>query len=285
MSSVAGGPLRPISVTVVERNTVGRARDTGAEAVGALRRLMARRTAELIRSDPEAAAAALEMGLVDARWLEDPTGHPNVTSPPGEVLERFLQRTVDARPSRLGALGLGAVQLLSSLSTTRDGATAGVAAVVFTDLEGFTAYTDRHGDQQALGLLTDHQRRAGAAVRRNGGRIVKRIGDGLMCTFPDANAAVRGALELVGTGPGTLRVRAGGHIGEVVVTRDDLIGHAVNVAARVTEAATGGQVLVTDELAVAAGPIPSVTYGRGRSRRLKGVSDKVVLHEVRAALV
>ncbi|MCU4183224.1 adenylate/guanylate cyclase domain-containing protein [Acidiferrimicrobium sp. IK] len=264
----------------MERSAVGRARDTGVEAVGVLRRLLARRTAELIRSDPDAAAAALEMGLVDARWLEDPTGHPNVTSPPGEVLERFLQRTVDARPSRLGTLGLGAVQLLSSLTTAKEGATLETTAVVFTDLEGFTAYTDRHGDQAALELLTDHQRRAGTAVRRNGGRIVKRIGDGLMCAFPDANAAVRAALDLVATAPDPLRVRAGGHIGEAVATRDDLIGHAVNLAARVTETAEGGQVLVTAEMVAAAGPVPQVAYRPGRARRLKGISEKVTLHEV-----
>jgi adenylate cyclase len=267
----------------VERRTVGLARDTGAEAVGALRRLLARRTAELIRSDPDAAQAALEVGLVDARWLEDPTGHPNVTSPPGEVLERFLQRAVDTRPSRLGTLGLGTVQLLTSLLTSRDGAAQEAAAVVFTDLEGFTAYTDKHGDRAALEILTDHQREAGAAVRRNGGRIVKHIGDGLMCTFPDANAAVRGALDLVRAGAGPLRVRAGGHVGDAVMIKDDLIGHAVNVAARVTETADGGQVLVTADMVVAAGPIPGAAYGPGRSRRLKGISDRVTIHEVRSA--
>ena len=260
---------------------MSRARDAGAEAVGALRRLLARRTAELIRSDPEAASAALEMGLIDARWLEDPTGHPNVTSPPGEVLERFLQRTVDARPSRLGALGLGTVQLLTTLAGARDETGQAPAVVVFTDLEGFTAFTDEHGDRAALDILTDHQRQAGAAVRRNGGRIVKRIGDGLMCSFPDANAGVRGALDLVGAGAGPLRVRAGGNVGEAVATRDDLIGHAVNRAARVTETARAGQVLVTAEMVDAAGPVPAAVYDQGRPVRLKGIAEPVVLHEVR----
>ena len=46
--------------------------------------------------------------------------------------------------------------------------------------------------------------------------------------------------------PGPLRLRAGVNWGEAVVTRDDVIGHLVNVAARVTETAKGGEVLVTE---------------------------------------
>lgn len=261
-------------------DAVDRAVDTGAEAVAGLRRSLARRTAALIRSDPDAASAALEMGLVDARWLEDPVAHPNVTSPPGQVLERFLERAVESRPSRLGTLGLGTVQLLTALGSGRGDNHPQHVAVVFTDLEGFTAFTDRQGDQAAVEVLTGHQRLAGAAVRRSGGRIVKHIGDGLMCTFPTANAAVRGAIDLVDTGPRDLRVRAGAHSGLAVLTRTDMIGHVVNVAARVAEEASGGQILATGALVADAGPVPGVAYGEGRARRLKGVSELTVICEV-----
>jgi class 3 adenylate cyclase len=253
---------------------VSRARETGAQTVAALRRALVTRSAELIRSDADAAAAALELGLVDARWLEDPVGHPNVVSPPTELVERFLQRTVDQRPSRLAAMGLGAVQLLSSLSGSESGETTQIT-VVFTDLEGFTAYTDRHGDQAAVDLIGEHHRLAGPATRRWGGRIVKHLGDGLLCTFTDPGSALRAMVELLDTAPAPLRLRAGAHHGEAVVSRSDVLGQAVNLAARVTELADGGQVLVTRDLADAAGAVPGLCLGAPVAHRLKGISGPV----------
>ncbi len=82
-------------------------------------------------------------------------------------------------------------------------------------------------------------------MRSRGGKVVKRIGDGLMLSFPSAESAVLAALELVEVPPGPLRLRAGVHTGEAAVTADDLIGHDVNVAARVAAVASGGQVLAT----------------------------------------
>ena len=127
-----------------------------------------------------------------------------------------------------------------------DGQTARLA-VVFTDLEGFTAFTAANGDEAASRLLTEHLQAAGPVVRSRGGRLVKRLGDGLLLTFPAAEAAVLACLELV-EAAGPLRLRAGVHVGDVVVRRDDVVGHVVNVAARVTESAKGGQVLVSGEV-------------------------------------
>ena len=60
--------------------------------------------------------------------------------------------------------------------------------------------------------------------------MVKRLGDGLLLTFPTAESAVLACLELVDADPTPLRLRAGAHTGEVVVLRDDVLGHVVNVA-------------------------------------------------------
>ena len=51
-------------------------------------------------------------------------------------------------------------------------------AVMFTDLEGFTRYTARRGDDAAAALLTEHNRIVGPIIRSRGGRVVKRLGDG-----------------------------------------------------------------------------------------------------------
>ena len=74
---------------------------------------------------------------------------------------------------------------------------------MFTDLEGFTRFTSRPGDEAAADLLAEHHRAVGPVVRSRGGRVVKRIGDGLMLAFPEPAAAVHAALELVDDGART----------------------------------------------------------------------------------
>ncbi|MHB1787004.1 MAG: adenylate/guanylate cyclase domain-containing protein [Acidimicrobiales bacterium] len=259
-----------------------RARATGAATVESLRRMLARKAANLIRSDPEEAAKAIEMGLVDRRWLDRPGEGPVSTSTPAEVLERYLQRAVEQRPSRLGSLGLNALQLLAWHGTPEGGDPQPVT-VVFTDLEGFTAFTDEHGDDAALGLIQEHHRSAGPVVRRWGGRIVKHLGDGLLCTFSQPEAGIWAGLELLGAAPAPLRLRAGLHVGEAIVSRADVVGQVVNVAARVTDMARGGQVMVTTEVVEAAGPVEGIEFGRARLRRLKGISERVGVCEAKAA--
>jgi class 3 adenylate cyclase len=68
-----------------------------------------------------------------------------------------------------------------------------------------------------------------------------------------------------------------------VVSRADLVGHAVNVAARVTEAARGGQALATTDVRDAVGRAPGVRFGRARTHRLKGVSERIGLCSVSLA--
>ncbi|HEX3333596.1 MAG TPA: adenylate/guanylate cyclase domain-containing protein [Acidimicrobiales bacterium] len=257
----------------------GKAREAGAATLGALRRATARKAAALIRSDPDDAAAALEIGLVDEEWLNAPGERPISSSAPSDILRRFIERTVEKHPSKLSSLGLTAVQLLSSGdgSGTGGAGTPTALTVVFTDLEGFTAYTDAHGDAAALALIDQHHGLAAPVVRRWNGRIVKHLGDGLLCTFPDPAAGLRAALDLLASAPVPLRLRAGVHMGEAVVTRTDVVGHVVNVAARVCEAAKGGQVLASAEVVEASGPLDGVRVGRSRSRRLKGVKAPVRL--------
>jgi adenylate cyclase len=236
---------------------------------------LAERAADLLRRDPELKDTAIEVGLVDRAWLDEPGQHPVRTVPALDVVQRFLERSVERRPSALGTIGLNALQLLAADHGAGDGDAAPVpVAIVFTDLEGFTRYTAREGDEAARQLLADHHKVVGPVVRSRGGRVVKRIGDGLMLAFPSADAAVLAAVELVEV-PCELRLRAGVHAGEAVVTQDDLIGHDVNVAARVAAAATGGQVLATVAVREQTGPLRGVAYGRARRRTFKGVGQAV----------
>ena len=254
------------------------ARVAGRRVVHKARSRMAARLADLLKRDPYLMSSAVETGLVRREWLESPgSGEPVSTATPMEVLERWLERSVEQRTSTLAKLGLSTIQILSD--TSEDGTGEGVPArlaVAFTDLEGFTRFTATEGDEVASRLLAEHYKMVGPVVRSRGGRIVKRLGDGFLLTFPEPEAAVLACLELVSLQPAPLRLRAGVHVGEVVVMPEDVVGHVVNVAARVAECAKGGEVLATGDVRATAGGVRGAVFGRARRRSLKGLEPVLV---------
>lgn len=256
---------------------VQRAKLVGAEAVASLRRNVSERLAEMIRSDPEWAEQAADVGLVDKAWLESPSEQPFRTAPPGEMVQRFLERTAERRPSVLANLGLNALQALSLVRTDLEDVPPASLTVVFTDLEGFTRFTASQGDEVAAALIADQQRVMGPLVRSRGGRIVKRMGDGLMLTFPSPEAAVLASLELVSAVTTPLRLRAGLHVGEAMVSHDDVLGHVVNMAARITEQARGGVVMASVDVRDAVEPMAGVRFGRAKRTRLKGAEPMALV--------
>ena len=234
---------------------------------------MNQRLAALLRSDPDVLASAVELGLVRREWLRDPAGEPISEASPVEVMHRFLERQVERRPSLMRQLGLNALQLLTDGSSEGVDGEAKTMAVVFTDLVGFTSFTEREGDDAAHELLQRHARIVGPVVRSRGGRVVKRMGDGVLATFPNPEAAVLAAVELVEHSPAPLAMRAGVHWGEVVETREDVVGHDVNVAARVCDAARSNEVLVTAETRDVAHGARGVAFARAGRRKVKGLDE------------
>src|SRR5436189_328350 len=106
--------------------------------------------------------------------------------------------------------------------------------LMFTDIEGFTSCAARSGDGAALRLLRRHDRAALPAIRAHRGRIVKRLGDGLMVAFAAPADALLAALAMQRTASG-IRLRIGIHAGEARLRAGDLIGHDVNVASRIAD--------------------------------------------------
>jgi hypothetical protein len=122
MTSVMEPMGRWAKFRVVEPGRADRARTAGASTLDGLRRVLARKAAELIRNDPDEAARALEVGIVDRRWLERPGEHPISTAAPAAIVERFLERSVEQRPSRLANLS-GSTPCSSWPPTAPPGAT------------------------------------------------------------------------------------------------------------------------------------------------------------------
>lgn len=202
------------------------------------------------------------------------------------AVEELLERAVERHPSMLGTVGLSAIQALAGAAEEAAESTAlGTSrplTVVFTDLEGFTEWTAREGDEAASRLLAEHHSVVEPLIAGRGGRLVKRLGDGLLVTFPQPAAAVLACLELVDAQPEPLRLRAGLHAGQVVETRDDVIGHVVNLAARVAEAAEGSEVLVTADVSSSIS-LANVAFGETRDERFKGIEEPITICSARWA--
>lgn len=172
---------------------------------------------------------------------------------PPQVIARALAETVDERPSALRELGMSALQVWQALGEAQGrGAGEREVAILFTDLVEFSAWALDAGDEHALELLRKVGAKVEPCVRAGDGRVVKRLGDGLMAVFDDPAAAVEAAHRAVAATEGievagfTPRLRAGVHVGRPRPLGGDFFGVAVNVAARIAAAAGPGEVLVSD---------------------------------------
>jgi adenylate cyclase len=245
---------------------------------------MLQRAADWVRSqDPELLGELTEAGVLRRDWLEGADAPALNDAPPLTVLTRALESMVEKRPSTLRSLGLSTVQVLAAASGSGADGTPKQLTVVFSDLQGFTAYTEEHGDDAARELLQRYYSTAGPIVRSRDGRIVKRLGDGLLMTFADVWCAALAALELCEDPPIDVRVRAGLHCGEVLVDADDIAGHTVNVASRVADLAAGGEVLATGEAADQIPATKGVVATAERTVEVPGVSTPLTVHTLTRA--
>jgi adenylate cyclase len=153
-------------------------------------------------------------------------------------------------------------------------------AIAFLDLTGYTKLTEEHGDRAAAELAGQLVEIVHEFAHRRGGRPVKLLGDGVMFHFPEPAQGVRCGLELVDRLPrvGLPQARVGLHTGPVVFQDGDYFGRTVNVAARITDYARPGEVLVSDQVVADADPLEAVRYEPVGPVSLKGLSAPITLY-------
>ncbi len=173
-------------------------------------------------------------------------------------------------------------------------------SVLFCDIRGFTALSERLPAPAVIDLLNRHMTIMTAVTYEHGGTVDKFVGDQLMVLFgapesggDDAARAVRCALAMrkerarlnqdaslpleVGIGIATGQVVAG-CMGSEKRLNYTVVGHRVNLAARLCGLAAAGQIVIDDETcaqlpaSLAVSPLPPA--------RLKGISDLVPCHAV-----
>ncbi len=127
------------------------------------------------------------------------------------------------------------------------------AAILFADISGSTALYRSLGDEVAQRLIEGALQLLRGAAEKNGGVVVKTIGDEVMCRFAGATEAARAAIDMQRglratgvTAPEKLRGRIGLAWGAIVERDGDVFGDVVNVAARLATMAKADQILTTE---------------------------------------
>jgi adenylate cyclase len=155
---------------------------------------------------------------------------------------------------------------------------------LFADLVGYTAFTERVGDDAAADVAVAFQAAAGHVAQQCGCEVVKNLGDAVMIHGEDATRVVALALALrreLADEDWCPPLRIGVHSGTAVQRDGDWYGSTVNVAARVTEAADAGEILLsltTRELIARAG----VTIADRGARSFKNVASPLALFSAAA---
>ena len=125
-------------------------------------------------------------------------------------------------------------------------------AVMFADISDSTSLYQKLGDAAARNIVNACLQVINGVLARYEGRLVKTIGDEVMCVFPDADLAVLAASDMQAqvsaTKPGNypVSIHVGLHYGPVLIEENDVFGDTVNVAAYLRAAATAEQILTTD---------------------------------------
>jgi len=154
--------------------------------------------------------------------------------------------------------------------------------ILFTDIVGSTALTQRLGDTGAMVVLRRHDEIVREALRSTGGREIKHTGDGIMASFTSASRAVECAIEVQrrfdeeerAELDDAIQIRVGISAGEPVVDKGDLFGTAVQLAARLCGEADAGGILVSHAVReLCAGK--ELRFGQAREFDLRGFAEPV----------
>lgn len=203
------------------------------------------------------------------------------------ALEPIIREAVKKRPSKLGTFGLRTSHLLAQLaaedrrssSRLQKIAEGGTVGIVFVDVADFTAFTAERGDKEALRLISKLDELIHTAIKPAKGECVKNLGDGFLLAFPSASQAVRGAIAIrsaVKRKKLEVSLRLAVHAGEPLVEQDDLLGHDVNLTARLLDHCDAGEIVVSEAAKeLAEKRLKKARFRNARTIKIRGLSTPV----------
>jgi class 3 adenylate cyclase len=213
------------------------------------------------------------------------------------ALEPIIRDAVRRRPSKLGAFGLRSAHMLALLASEdrrsnkklQTIAEKGTVGIVFVDIANFTSYTARVGDEAAVRLLVGLKHRIERAIKPTRGECVKALGDGFLLAFPSASQAVRGstavrnAVRRAEDAGSSLEVqlRIAVHAGEPSIEGDDLLGHDVNLTARLLDHCDPDEIVVSEAAKeLAQRRLKKISFRNKRTIKIRGLTTPVVVFSV-----
>jgi class 3 adenylate cyclase/tetratricopeptide (TPR) repeat protein len=151
-----------------------------------------------------------------------------------------------------------------------------LAAIVFTDIVGFTKLT-AEDQSKASALLKQQRELFRPIVDSYKGMWVKEMGDGLLLTFDTVTDAVNCCIKLQGASKqiDNLDLRIGIHQGEILIEENDIIGDDVNVAARIEPFSAPGGIAISNKVHDAIVRESDYTTKYLGKPKLKGVGQEV----------
>ena len=162
-----------------------------------------------------------------------------------------------------------------------------VRAVLFADVVGSTRLYETFGDDQAKQMIDECLVALTAVVLQYGGRVVKTIGDEIMCVLPSADNGCLAATDMhqkivaLPMVSGVKRsVRIGFHYGAVIEENNDVFGDTVNLAARMAGLAKGMQIITTGTTVTGLSPMLQLSTRSIAALSIKGKGDEVDVREV-----
>lgn len=154
-----------------------------------------------------------------------------------------------------------------------------LAAIVFTDIVGFTALSALD-EVKALHLILLQRKLLQPIVEEFDGRWLKEIGDGLLLSFSSSIKAVRCAIQIQHTvlKHDDLNLRIGIHQGDILLKDGDIFGDDVNIASRIEPFAAAGGIAISNKVNDDISGSPEITTKLISKSKLKGVTQGITIY-------
>ncbi|MDY6863699.1 MAG: protein kinase, partial [Thermodesulfobacteriota bacterium] len=162
-------------------------------------------------------------------------------------------------------------------------------AIMFSDIMSSTAYFDARGDIEGRMMVKRHNDILFPIIEKNGGKIIKTIGDGVMSSFPKAIQASKAASDIQISlyehnedkkEKDQIWVKIGIHYDEGIVEENDVYGEVVNAAARIQSLAGSSEILVSKNVYDEVCSVKDINIKFKEEAKVKGVSKPIQVYKI-----
>lgn len=157
-------------------------------------------------------------------------------------------------------------------------------AIMFADIAGSTRLYNQLGDDIAEQLISSRLNLMRDITAQHNGRVIKTIGDEIMCQFPTAEQAALAATEMQQESSSdqnqVLEIRVGLHFGNTIAKDGDIFGDAVNIAARMATIAKANQTITTESFRQLLSDKLQSNTRLFDNTHVKGINEKITIYQM-----